>query len=144
MCRTPPACIEIRLIPNFQWSGIKLTVWLPTFLLAITCAIDVQMVHARPFSTSTLQHLSNDVKNTPMSGVLAPAIELWSFRSPRGLPSPNFENVSFILTLPSKWGCDTLCGWTNHRLYARKNLGKRMHGKLRHIMCDAGVGWVWA
>jgi hypothetical protein len=41
-------------------------------------------------------------KEHPMRGVLTPAIELWSFGSPRGLPSPNFGNVSFILTLPSR------------------------------------------
>jgi len=34
-----------------------------------------------------------------MQGVLAPAIELWSFKSPGGLSSPHFESVSFILTL---------------------------------------------
>jgi hypothetical protein len=35
-----------------------------------------------------------------MQGVLTPVIELWSFGNPRGLPSPNFGSVSFILTLP--------------------------------------------
>jgi hypothetical protein len=39
-------------------------------------------------------------------GVLTPAIELKSFRSPGGLPSPHFMSVNFILTLFSKWGCD--------------------------------------
>jgi len=34
-----------------------------------------------------------------MRGVLTPAIELWNFGSPEGLPSPNFGSVSFILTL---------------------------------------------
>jgi len=34
-----------------------------------------------------------------MQGVLTFAIELWNFRSPRGLPSPHFGSVSFILTL---------------------------------------------
>jgi len=34
------------------------------------------MVHARPFWTFTLQELSNDIKNAPMQGVLAPAIAL--------------------------------------------------------------------
>ncbi len=41
----------------------------------------------------------NDIKNTPIQGVLTPAIELWSFGSPKRLPSPHFENVRFILTL---------------------------------------------
>jgi hypothetical protein len=31
---------------------IKLPIWLPTFLLAITCVSNVQMVHANPFQTS--------------------------------------------------------------------------------------------
>jgi len=34
------------------------------------------MAHARPFSTSTLQNLSNDINNTSRKGVLTPAIEL--------------------------------------------------------------------
>jgi len=44
--------------------------------LPITWAADVQMAHARPFWTSTLQDLFNDIKNTPMQGVLTPAIKL--------------------------------------------------------------------
>jgi hypothetical protein len=57
------------------------------------------MTHARPFWTSTLQEISNDIKNTPMQGVLTPAIKLLVFRSPGGLQVPNFGSVSFILTL---------------------------------------------
>jgi hypothetical protein len=34
------------------------------------------MALARPFSTPTLQNLSNGIKNTSRQGVLAPAIEL--------------------------------------------------------------------
>jgi len=34
-----------------------------------------------------------------MQGVLTPEIELWSFKSPEGLPSPHFGSVSLILTL---------------------------------------------
>jgi len=45
-------------------------------------------------------------KNTPMWGVLTPAIELWVFRSPGGLQDPTFGRVSFIFTLSPKWGCD--------------------------------------
>jgi hypothetical protein len=41
-----------------------------------------------------------------MQGVLTSIIELWSFESPGGLPSPIFESVNGDLTLPSKWGCD--------------------------------------
>jgi hypothetical protein len=36
-----------------------------------------------------------------MRGVLTPAIELWSFESLGGLPSPNFGSVSLILPFPS-------------------------------------------
>jgi len=34
------------------------------------------MAHARPFWTSTLQNLSNDIKNASMQGVLTPEIAL--------------------------------------------------------------------
>jgi len=44
--------------------------------LPITWAADVQMAHARPFSTSTLQGLSNDIKNTSRQGVLHFSVEL--------------------------------------------------------------------
>jgi hypothetical protein len=60
---------------------------------------------------STLPDLSNGIKNTPMRGVLTPAIELWVFGSPRGLQVPTFGSVSFILTLNPKWGCDKLPIW---------------------------------
>jgi hypothetical protein len=45
-------------------------------LSTITCVADVQMAHARPFWTSTLQELSNGIKNTSMQGVLTPIIML--------------------------------------------------------------------
>ncbi len=61
------------------------------------------MAHARPFWTSTLQGLSNNIKNTSMQGVLTPTIAFWVFGNPEGLPSPIFGNVSDDLTLPSKW-----------------------------------------
>ncbi len=67
------------------------------------------MAHARPFWASKLQDLSNGIKNTPMQGVLTPELELWIFGSPGGLQVPTFGNVSFILTLNPKWGCDK-CG----------------------------------
>jgi hypothetical protein len=51
----------------------------------------------RPFSTSTLEELFNDIKNTSRRGVLTPAIELLIF-GPGGLPSPHFGSVSVILT----------------------------------------------
>jgi len=46
----------------------------PALLLPITWAADVQMAHARPFWTSTLQDLSNDIKSAPMRGDLTPQI----------------------------------------------------------------------
>jgi hypothetical protein len=68
--------------------------------------LDVQMAHARPFRTFTLQDLSNSIKNTSMRGVLTPTITFWVFESLGELPSPIFRSVSGDLTLPSKWGCD--------------------------------------
>jgi len=62
--------------------------------------------YTRPFWTSTLQDLSNGIKNTSMWGVLATKIALWVFESHGGLPCPTFGSVSGDLTLPSKWGCD--------------------------------------
>jgi hypothetical protein len=56
----------------------------------------------------TLWDLSNGIKNTSRRGVLAYTIEFWSFGSPGGLWVPTFGSVSFILTLVSKWGCDSL------------------------------------
>jgi len=56
------------------------------------------MAHARPFWTSTLQELSNGIKNTSMQGVLALAVTF--FGSLGRLPSPIFESVSGDLTLP--------------------------------------------
>ncbi len=85
MCRTTPAHTGIGLILDFLWSGVKLPVWLLALLSTITCVADVQMAHARPFLTSTLQGLSNNIKNTSRQGVLTSAIELWSCRSPKGL-----------------------------------------------------------
>jgi hypothetical protein len=75
-CCTPPTHVGIGSILDFLWSGVKLPIWLPALLLPITWAADVQMTHARPFWTSKLQDLSNDIKNTPMRGVLTPAIKL--------------------------------------------------------------------
>jgi hypothetical protein len=71
----------------------------PGFLLHITCVANVQMVHARPFLTFTLQDLSNYITIISRQGVLTPAIELWIFESLGGLPSPHFESVSDVFTL---------------------------------------------
>jgi hypothetical protein len=53
-----------------------LVVVTPALLLPITWAADVQMANARPFSISTLQDLSNEIKNTSMQGVLGLVVEL--------------------------------------------------------------------
>jgi len=70
-------------------------------------AADVQMAHARPLWTSTLQDLFNSINNTPMQGVLTLAIKLWVFGSPGGLQVSTFGSLSFIFTLSPKWGCDS-------------------------------------
>jgi len=64
VCRIPSVHTGVGLITDFLWSGVKLAIWFSTFLLTITCAEDVQKAHARPFSTFTLQGLSNGIKNT--------------------------------------------------------------------------------
>jgi len=66
------------------------------------------MAHARPFWTSTLQDLSNGIKNTTLPGVLALAIVLRVLGSLGRLPSPIFGSLNGDLALPSKWGCDKL------------------------------------
>ncbi len=65
-------------------------VWLPALLLTITCAANVWMAHAKSFSKSTLEDLSNGIKNTSRRSVWPPAIELWIFGSPRGLRDSRF------------------------------------------------------
>ncbi len=96
---------RLLVIGNYRW----LPVWLSALLLTITYASDVQMAHVRPFWTSTLQDLSNGLKNASMQGVLTPTIALWVFGSPRGLPSPIFRSESGDLTPSSKWGRDSSC-----------------------------------
>jgi hypothetical protein len=49
------------------------------------------------------------MKNTSWQGVLTLEIKIYSFGSPGGLQVPTFGRTSFILTLASKWSCDT-CG----------------------------------
>ncbi len=63
-------------------------IWLPTFLLIITCVLDVQMGHVKPFYTSTFQYFFNDIKNSSNRWVLTFAIALWKFASPFGTPIP--------------------------------------------------------
>jgi hypothetical protein len=49
VCGMPLACKEIKAIPNFKWSRVKLAIWLPSLLLAITYILSIQMDHASPF-----------------------------------------------------------------------------------------------
>jgi hypothetical protein len=46
-------------------------------------------------------------KKKSRRGVFTSEIELWSCKSPGGLQLFTFGSVSLILTLTSKWGCDT-------------------------------------
>jgi hypothetical protein len=84
------------------------------------------MAYAKPFSTSTLQGISNGIKNTSGRGLLTSAIELWSCGSPRGLQVPTFGSVNLILTLASKWGCDKIFVW--------QNILKNPNGAMCHIL----------
>jgi hypothetical protein len=69
-----------------------------------------------------------------MQGVLTLAIQIWSFGSPKGPPSPHFGSVSVILTLFQKWGCD------NDRPYQRiyqeqyHNVVRRKSNILENLM----------
>jgi hypothetical protein len=49
VCRTSPTHMGAGLIPDFLWLGVKLPIWLSTFLFAITCVANVQMGHASPY-----------------------------------------------------------------------------------------------
>jgi len=106
VCRIRPAHTGIGSNPDFFWSEVKLPIWLLALLSTITCVADVQMAHVRPFSTSTLQGLSNSIKNILRQGFFTSTIELWNCGSP--IQVPTFGNANLILTLASKWGCDTL------------------------------------
>ncbi len=55
--RIPSVHIGFGSIPDFLWSGVKLSIWLSALLLTITWATDVWMAYVRPFSKFTLQGL---------------------------------------------------------------------------------------
>jgi hypothetical protein len=82
VCCTPPTHEEIGLITNFWSSKVKLPIWLPTLLLAITYVLDVQMGHASPFQTCTFQDLFNVIRSASIQWVLTPTIALWIFGNP--------------------------------------------------------------
>jgi hypothetical protein len=99
------------------------------------------------------QHLhfkafSNDIKNTSRRGVLTFAIELRSCRSPGGLQAPTFESVSLILTLASKWGCDTetVLGllFESHGTKNHLDVGGMERRKEYHMEEGGGFPQVWA
>jgi len=72
---------------GFFCSGVKLVVWLLTFLLAITYVSNVWMSNASPFQTSTFQELFNDIKNVTRHLVLTPWNCSLKFRESPGTPS---------------------------------------------------------
>jgi hypothetical protein len=93
--RTHRGWVDSRLLVV----GVKLPIWFLAFLFVITCATDVQMAHASPFSTFTFWYLSNVIKNASMQGVWTPAIKLWNFKSLGGLPCPHFGSEGVIFSL---------------------------------------------
>ncbi len=104
-CGLKQSCSPCRELSNDMWHvawsqvnlvdsrvlmvGSQIANLTPGLSLPITCFVDVQMAHARPFWTSTLQELSNDIENSSRQGGLTPAIALWRFGSPFGTPTPN-------------------------------------------------------
>jgi hypothetical protein len=111
VCHKPPTCKEIRVIPNFWWSGVKLPICLLTFLLAITCVSSTQMGHASPFYTSMFQELSNDMNNYLIQWVLTPwncILRIWkSIGTPTPKVGVHLGVWKFISshfpTLPGAW-----------------------------------------
>ncbi len=59
--------------------GVKLSIWLLSLGLAITCALSVQMGHASPFYTYKFQEFFNDIRNCSIQWVLTRAIAFWRF-----------------------------------------------------------------
>jgi hypothetical protein len=90
-------------------SRLLVAVWLPIFLSTITCAVDVQMAHARPFWTFALQDLSNGMKNTSRQGVLTPTIELWVFRESRRTLKSHFRECEWRPHTSLKVGLRHFC-----------------------------------
>jgi hypothetical protein len=93
VCRKPPTRKEIRVIPDFWWSGVKLPLWLPVLFLAITCVSDIQVGHVNPFQTFKFQDLSNDMKKASIHSDLTPEIAQWRFENPFGTPTPKMEFI---------------------------------------------------
>jgi hypothetical protein len=79
------------MIPDFKWSGIKLAVWPPTFLLAITYVLNTQMFHASLFKIPMFQYLSNGIGNFSIKWVLALKLSSNYFKNPSGLQFSKWE-----------------------------------------------------
>ncbi len=57
---------------DFLFLVVGNQIWLPTFLLVITCVLSTQMSHESPFQTSALQELSNGIMNISIQWVFYP------------------------------------------------------------------------
>ncbi len=68
--------------------------------------------------------------------VLTPAIALWIFGSPKGLPSPIFGNVNGDVITPSKWGCNK----TIKEFHTRPAKKKRHRVWWGHHLSFSGAG----
>jgi hypothetical protein len=99
MCRTLPAHTRIGSIPDFYWFFFTLDPFFDHYLSCTcpngSCEAILDIYTSRPIQWYK-EHLN----------VRTPTIKLWIFGSPEGLQIPTFGNVSFILTLALKWGCD--------------------------------------
>jgi hypothetical protein len=89
-----PCTHQDRVDSQLLVVGSPTTIWLPTLLSTITCAIDVQMTHARPFWASTLQDLSNGIKNINAK-CFDPCNQALSFRESQRTPSSHFWECEF-------------------------------------------------
>ncbi len=84
--------------------------WLLAFLLAITCASNVEMDHASPFQTFMSEDLSNGIKTSSIHWFLTLRITLWNLGNPPRLQLSKWE-------LP--WECEDLFPHT--LLHSRKH-----------------------
>ncbi len=147
VCGTPLTRKEIAVILDFYWSGVKLTIWLPTFFWAITCVLSTQMGYASPFLKSMFQELFNDIKNLSIQWVLTPTIALWKFGSSLGLQLPKWEFTwecgvhSFTLSCtPGSMKCDSRAHFRPAPLQALALVVSPRLG-LQHIHICASIFW---
>ncbi len=105
---------------------VKLSIWLPTLLLAVTYVLRTQMGYASPFQTSIFQELSHDINSFSIQWFLTPAIALWRFGSPLGLQLPKWELI---------WECGgsfphTLLHFREHEMWLSGSLLARTFASL--------------